>query len=186
MWTYLSTLGLWAVGIAIETTGVRIGSAGNVLPAAVAKLLGDLSLLFALGVYARHVILHAQGLLPTCKRRRAKEKPARNSKTVSPTAAEANAEETAAAGKPRTDLQPHIPFRSASDDPEEDSQTETDDGPSQTMRQIDEAASHASSEQRRRIDSAHDAVPSDDSHGKLSKAERKRLRKLKAQEEQGW
>ena len=78
------SLGTWIVddrpGGANDRCQIRL--LGNSLPAEIAKLLGHLSLLFGLSLYARHVILHAQGLLPARKRKAAKEKLAREGKTA--------------------------------------------------------------------------------------------------------
>lgn len=178
MWAYLSALGLWTIGLAVQMTGVRFGSLGNALPAEIAKLLGHLSLLFGLSLYARHVVLHAQGLLPARKRKAAKEKPAREGKT----AATANANSAAtdaqpqssAPAKSKTDLHPHISLSPTRPAPVEDEDSESDEESS--ARETDNGRN------------GNDDADSDDDgqNRKLSKAERKRLRKLKAQEEQGW
>ena len=187
MTAYLSAVALWICGLLIQITGVRLGLATSGLPAEIAKLLGHLSLLLGLSIYARHVILHAQGLLPTRKRRNAKEKP------VSPVSSKA-----------RTDLQPHV--MASSQTRVTDKVRRRPKKKSELCRHIsiatriartatavqqateneqDEQASEASVDDR-------DSDPNLDSdqdggqNGKLSKAERKRLRKLKAQDEQGW
>jgi hypothetical protein len=175
---YLSALGFWTIGLAIQMSGVNLGSLGNVLPAEIARLLGHLSLLLGLSIYARHVILHAQGLLPARKRKAAKEKPAREAKT----AATANANSAATASpiqspvpaKTKTDLHPHISLSPTRPARVEDEDTESDE----------ESSSRETDSGR----GGNDNTDSDDDgqNRKLSKAERKRLRKLKAQEEQGW
>jgi hypothetical protein len=175
---YLSALGFWTIGLAIQMSGVNLGSLGNVLPAEIARLLGHLSLLLGLSIYARHVILHAQGLLPARKRKAAKEKPAREAKT----AATANANSAATASpiqspvpaKTKTDLHPHISLSPPRQARVEDEDTESDE----------ESSSRETDSGR----GGNDNTASDDDgqNRKLSKAERKRLRKLKAQEEQGW
>ncbi len=177
MWAYLSALGLWTIGLATQMSGVRFGSLGNLLPAEISKLLGHLSLLFGLSLYARHVILHAQGLLAARKRKAAKEKPAREGKTAATANANSAADspsQTPAPAKTKTDLHPHISLNSTRSAPVEDEDTDSDEESS-----------------ARGTDSGgygnDDAEIGDDSQNrKLSKAERKRLRKLKAQEEQGW
>ena len=123
MWVYLSAIGLWAIGVLIETTGVRLGTLGAVLPAEVANLLGDLLLLFGLGVYARHVILHAQGLLPT-KKRRGKEKPGRDAKSPA-----TGAVQTAGIGNRHTGLQPHAAFQPVDDEEAEGREPEDEPSP---------------------------------------------------------
>lgn len=180
MWSYLSALALWTIGILVQITGLRLGSLPSELPAEVVKLLGHLSLLFGLGVYARHVILHAQGLLPTRKRRGGKDKPA------------------AAPAKVKTDLQPHIslPLPSAdaaeTENPEERSvpsdrpSAAVKPSPQERYAALVQETSDISADDEREVDS--DADPTDQSgdNRKLSKAERKRLRKQRAREEQGW
>ena len=160
--TYLAALGCWAGGLALALSGVSVGKLGSVVPTEVCKLLGHLLLLSSLVLYARHVILHSQGLLPN-RKKLAKEKARREAKLAAEkAAAEASGSATridaahATPTQPRTDLQPHIKpaaqlSYSSSDDDDED---EVDDDSSQRNR-------------------------------KLSKAERKRLRQLKAQE-RGW
>ena len=178
MSAYLSALGLWVIGLAIQMSGVKLGSLGNSLPAEIAKLLGQLSLLLGLSLYARHVILHAQGLLPARKRKAAKEKPAREGKTAATananSAATDSPTQTSAPAKTKTDLHPHISLSPTRPAPVEDEDTEGDE--QYSAREADSG----------RNGSDDTDTDDDGQNRKLSKAERKRLRKLKAQEEQGW
>ena len=179
MWSYLSAIGLWATGIAIQTSGVRPGAIGNVLASGVAGFVGQLTLLFALGVYARHVMLHAQGLLPAastqlevrsqCKitvRRERRGRSIRSGPACSASAGESTDGESAI--EPETRSQFH--------------------GSSIAKPAMNVSASSGSSLDDSDADSksADEADQLDGSDRKLSKAERKRLRKLQAQQEQGW
>jgi len=158
---YLAALGCWAGGVALALSGLSLGRLGSVVPAEVCKLLGDLLLLSSLVLFARHVILHSQGLLPN-RKKLAKEKARREAKAAADKAAgnlpNGVARVDAAHGpvtstQPRSDLQPHIkPAAARQADDDEADDDEGDDS------------------QRNR---------------KLSKADRKRLRQLKAQE-RGW
>jgi hypothetical protein len=177
---YLSALALWICGIVIEMTGIRLGTTSSVLPVEIAKLLGHLSLLLGLSIYARHVILHAQGLLPARKRRSSKEKPAAPS-----------------ANKTRTDLQPHVALRPSPIEPAEDTERVEQSAPLSRrdghagMPPVDdtereERRSGDTSAGGRDSDADAESEEGSDQNRKLSKAERKRLRKLRAKEEQGW
>jgi hypothetical protein len=183
MSAYLSALALWICGLVIQMTGVKCGSLGNLLPTEIAKLLGHLSLLLGLAIYARHVILHAQGLLPARKRKANKEKPARDGKSAAAVGAYGNddavATETPASSptpaKTRTDLHPHVALSPARPAPVDDEDTGRDE----------ESSANETDDSRYGNDDA-DTDENGGQNRKLSKAERKRLRKLKAQEEQGW
>ena len=159
MSAYLAALGCWAGGLALALSGASVGKLGSVVPGEVCKLLGHLLLLSSLVLYARHVILHSQGLLPN-RKKLAKEKARREAKLAAEkAAAEASGNtsrvDAAHAGgvQPRTDLQPHIKPAAQSSSADDDEEDDDED-----------------SSQRNR---------------KLSKSERKRLRQLKAQE-RGW
>jgi hypothetical protein len=183
MTAYLSAIVFWTCGIVIQLTGVRLGAASNALPAEVAKLLGHLSLLLGVSMYARHVILHAQGLLPSRKRRpnANKEKQA-----------------TAAPSKTRTDLQPHVDLRAMASDPAENDEPESEppsaSNTSNSRRDVrptplpttQTEQDEQDSGDGRDIESNSEPESDGGDNRKLSKAERKRLRKLKAQHEQGW
>ena len=173
-------------------SGAGFGTLGAVLPAEVANLLGDLLLLFGLGMYARHVILHAQGLLPSKKRRNNKDKLGRDAK--SPTA---SAGQTAGNGNHRAGLQPHASFRRTGDEDSEEPEPEEQpvararierQGTAQPSNSATPPAVRPSSDAANRSGGASpdEADESDDHNRKLSKAEGKRLRKLRAQQEQGW
>lgn len=188
MTAYLAAIGLWICGVAIQTTDIRLGAAGNVLPSEVTKLLGHLSLLLGLSIYARHVILHAQGLLPSRKRRGRKEKPA-----------------SATGSKSKTDLQPHVAPAIAPEQAQANSDADEPAGlrtrrdpPAATPPAAHFAASLEVKSKQSSDDRSDDpdldanAEPdgetddNSDQDRKLSKAERKRLRKQKARDEQGW
>ncbi len=155
---YLIAIAAWGAGIAIELTGIRVGTFGSALPAEVGKLLGHLLLLLGLGLYARHVILHAQGMLPGGKQAKAKAK--RDAKAAAGAAANVAKIDAAhsTSGQPRTDLQPHIPTAPAKHGA---AKPDSDDD-----------------------DSAYDDDEDDDynSGRTIDKAERKRLRRLKAEQ----
>jgi hypothetical protein len=160
----------WCAGLTLQFGHVQIAGAPMALLSETAKLVGHLLLLLGMTLYARHVILHAQGLLPARKpKQRAAKKESRkadaaDSKAVNDSAAgKAAAASTSTAADKRTDVpakssvpQPHFATQhsaklSANDEDDEDL---SDD------------------------DSADD---DDAGNGqrRLSKAERRRLRKQK-------
>lgn len=167
MWAYLSAIAFWACGIGLDLAEIRLKGPSRLPPGEIAKLLGHLSLLLGLSVYARHVILHAQGLLPSRKRRSGKGKSA-----------------AASPAKTKTDLKPHVAFRPAAGEVVEDSTATRSVSPNRPALQP-----LAPPDEIEQDEEPSDDTDADDNSGdnrKLSKAERKRLRKLKAREEQGW
>jgi hypothetical protein len=162
--TYGAALACWSAGLAIGLSGAKFGSLGAVMPAEVCKLLGHLLLVASLALYARHILLHVQGLLPQRKSKAAKEKARRETKTLVDAAGNTlkiDAAHTAAnSAASRTDLKPHsVPS-------------------SQSAR----AAVSSDADESDDLDDEED----NQTRGrKLSKAERRKMRRAKT-EERDW
>jgi hypothetical protein len=160
----------WCGGIAVQLSGK---SAANISPTLVAetlKLSGHLLLLLGVVLYARHVILHAQGLLPSRDAKRRKERAKKDAAETATKAATTSSmtrvdgpHKQLGTGEKRTDqpagaanITPHSPVSGQQSNSYSDDDSDYDDDYDDIGR-----------------------------NRKLSKAERKRLRKQKA-EERGW
>ena len=104
--TLLATLA-WIAGIGLQLGGARLSGFPVALLCETSKLLGNLLLLLGVTLYARHVILHAQGLLPNREAKPRRTKKA-NKKEAEPgpeeTGGASAASKLAHAGEKRTDL----------------------------------------------------------------------------------
>ncbi len=159
----------WCGGLAVQLTGK---SAANISPTLVAetlKLSGHLLLLLGVVLYARHVILHAQGLLPSRDAKRRKERAKKE-------ASQALAKAAATSSNTRIDPS-HNTIGGG------DKRTDQQSGGANVT-----PHSHLASQQSESYSDDDSDYDDDDDGGrnrKLSKAERKRLRKQKS-EERGW
>lgn len=114
----IAVMALWSTALATNY-GLPFGTAHDALIAAGCRLAGQVTLLLSIGVYARYVLLDAEGLLPTREEKTKKEKPAKKSKESAKASSgsdEATSEKKATRVEPahqsaakRTDLQPHAP-----------------------------------------------------------------------------
>jgi hypothetical protein len=165
---YSAALGCWCLGLAIGLSGTRFGALGSVVPAEFCKLLGHLLLLSSLVIYSRHILLHVQGLLPQRKSKAAKEKARRETKTLVDAAGNTlkidAAHHSAGSTASRTDLKPHVSPNNSS------------------ARVSDQAAKIAGADDSDEYDDEDDAQQRG---RKLSKAERRKMRRAKA-EERDW
>jgi hypothetical protein len=158
----------WCGGLAVQLSGKSAANISPTLAAEMLKLSGHLLLLLGVVLYARHVILHAQGLLPSRDSKRRKD---RAKKETTETAQKA----TTTTSTTRIDAQHNLA------------------GDKRTSQAMNGATatphSHLSSQQANSYDDDDSDYDDDDDdtgrNRKLSKAERKRLRKQKA-EERGW
>ncbi|HKD37191.1 MAG TPA: hypothetical protein VKB78_10330, partial [Pirellulales bacterium] len=162
----------WCGGLAVQLSGKSLTNISPTLVAETLKLSGHFLLLLGVVLYARHVILHAQGLLPSRDAKRRKERAKKE-------AAEPASKSPVAGSGTRIDP-PHNPVGVGNKHAHP-----TTGGT--TMTPHSQVSSQQSGSYREDDDSDYD--DDDDDIGgrnrKLSKAERKRLRKQKA-EERGW
>jgi len=171
---------LWVVGLAIDYGWFPAVPAQQSTIAAIGcRFLGQITLLLGIGIYARHVLLDAEGLLkqPPAKPRREKPKKVKVEKqsAAASTATNASAKESRRIDPPH---KPAVPSSqqatsawSANHPAQNRSATRDDDEDDDSNRYEKRQRNYASYG-----DDEHD----DDSDGdnrKLSKAERKRLRK---------
>jgi hypothetical protein len=165
--TIALALAAWSAGLAFQLTGGSLAGIPAALIAETFKLCGHLLLLLGVALYARHVILHAQGLLPSGDQKRRKERAKKEAKAASGDSSVARVDQAhnlLGAGDKRSDLaahsgatatpHSHLSSQSSGSDRDDDSDYDDEDDPN-------------------------------DRNRKLTKAERKRLRKQKS-EERGW
>jgi hypothetical protein len=176
----IMALSLWTVALVIDFDWLAVGQNANLI-AIGCRLVGQFTLLMSIAVYARYVLLDAEGLITLREPKPKREKPAKKAKEASKSSdGEESGKSTRidSAHKPtdkRTDLQSSTasssfaPNRSPTVD-----EDETDDD--------DRSDSRRSSYNRH--DDEEDDVDSSSGGRKLSKAERKRLRRMKRQQEQ--
>ncbi len=177
---------LWTTSTATDhgliTVGPQIG-----LVTIGCKLFGDLTLLLAIGTYARFVLLDAEGLIEVRMPKPPREKPVKKAKASKASsdvedAAEEKSVRIDAAQKPlekRTDLQ-SVSAKgegSASVGQNRNPVRRFDDDEADSDRFVSLGAN------QNRYTDDHDEYDSSGGDRKLSKAERKRLRRLKRQEE---
>jgi hypothetical protein len=166
----ICVIGLWSAAMAIEYGWLPIHQDGALI-AAGCRLLGQVTLLFAIGIYARHVLLDAEGLLKLRERKPVREK-AKKAKAIFTASAAESSKQTRSdlshkTSETRSGLQSYVQAavnRNASSN----------------------VSSSGSSHSASRDDDDDDRYSGyedddDDSSGygnrKLSKAERKRMRK---------
>ena len=153
-------LALWSAGVAFQLNALQMGGVPIGLAAETLKLTGHLMLLLGVTLYARHVVLHAQGLLPTRNQKPRKERTKKEAKpAVSAQAAklEESQKTSPSMNKPHGSGNspvptPHVSFAASTADPDLGDDLSDDDDDSDTRNR------------------------------KLTKAERKRLRKQKSAE----
>jgi hypothetical protein len=165
----LLALGSWSTSLAIQFAGARLPGIPTVLVVGTLKLFGHLLLLLGVTLYARHVILHAQGLLPTRDQKPRKERAKKDAKT-----APSSAPQIAKIDGPH------------SSGPSGDKRTDHSTGSAVAATPHSHLAA-ATFVNSTSDDDASDfeEMDSEDRNRKLSKADRKRLRKQKSAE-RGW
>ncbi|HEV3418237.1 MAG TPA: hypothetical protein VG056_15535 [Pirellulales bacterium] len=167
--TIMLALSSWSAALALQFAGARFPGLPSVLVVETLKLFGHLLLLFGVVLYARHVILHAQGLLPTRDQKPRKERAKKDAKTAASSAVQIAKIDGPHSSGPSGDKR---------------SDHSTGSAPAATPHSHLAAATFVNSTSD--DDSLDDnETDSDDRDRKLSKAERKRLRKQKS-EERGW
>ena len=164
--TIALALAAWCAGLAVQLSGASLSKIPTALVAETLKLSGHFLLLLGVTLYARHVILHAQGLLPSRDQKRRKDRAKKDAKAAASGdssltrvdqahnllgAGDKRSDQTAHSGTAAT---PHSHLASQSSDSDDDSDYDDEDDATGRNR-------------------------------KLTKAERKRLRKQKS-EERGW
>ncbi len=180
--------GLWSASLAIEFGWIPVREYGAVI-ATGCRLAGQVTLLASIAVYARHVLLDAEGLLKIRQQKAKKENPVRKAKAAetqsstvsSSSAAQSYRTDTAhKAAEKRTDLQPGAPSRGTSG--YATSASSTGSSLSSNRNQNDD-------EEDDRY-SGYEDEDDDSTYGnrKLSKAERKKIRKQmrRQQREEGY
>ena len=165
--TIVLAVASWCAGLTIQLAAAQLTNIPAALVAETLKLFGHLLLLTGVTLYARHVILHAQGLLST---REQKPRKVRAKKEAKPAAASNGAQVA------RID-----PAHPATNGGDKRIHAADATKPAVTPHSHLAAASSAAD----RDDDLSDDDESNDRNRKLTKADRKRLRKQKS-EERGW
>lgn len=159
-------LGLWAAGITVQLASPPMSGISPALVAETLKLCGHLLLLTGVTVYARYVILHAQGLLPSRDGKRRKDR----AKKVKPAANDLPADSsTSSDSSSSTRIDPpHKPLGHGDKRPDAATHSSS----------VATPHSHLSSQSSDDDDDLDD----DDSgrNRKLSKAERRKMRKSRS------
>jgi hypothetical protein len=175
---------LWVAALAIDYGWFPAIAPRHAATAAIGcRLLGQIALLLGVGVYARHVLLDAEGLLTHRPSKPRREKPVKKPKAEkqSPTQSAPAAESARKTGRVDPPHKPAVPVSQQA-------------GPVRSRDRV--GASRSASDEEDETDSRHENRRSsyadygddedDDSYGdnhKLSKAERKRLRKQMRRQE---
>lgn len=158
-------VGLWCAGLFVQFARPTIAAISPAVVAETLKLAGHLLLLAGVTLYARHVILHAQGLLPSNDSKRRKNRAKKEVKAAANDLSSASKGNSSA-----TRIDPaHKLLGSGDKRPESATHAAT-------------PHSHLSSQSS---DDDYDNEDDDGRNRKLSKAERRKLRKQKS-EERGW
>jgi hypothetical protein len=174
MFAYLTVAACWLAALCVELELVAFGAHAT-LVAAGCRLVGQITLLFATCIYARHVLLDAEGLITIrpLKPKREKKKKVREAK--------AESDSGDSDKKLRVDASHKSPPKQT--DLQTTSYVTSNSFPANrsTSRNEDDSDDEDRSQNRRGSQSRYDEEEDDDSSSsgnrKLSKAERKRLRK---------
>ncbi len=163
----LSAMIAWIVALTMELGKLQLPGVPAPVVCETAKLLGHLLLLFGVTQYARHVILHAQGLLPVKQpKQRAAKKETKHDARSAGTAAGTSPDEAVPAKSASADKRTDLPTTSATPHPHFSS------GHAAKPAAIDDDESAD--------DTADDEDDDDQGQRRLTKADRKRLRKKKS------
>jgi hypothetical protein len=165
-------LGLWAAGITVQLASPPMSEISPALVSETLKLCGHLLLLAGVTVYARYVILHAQGLLPSRDAKRRKDRAKKET-------------------KPATN---DLPAVAAKSDSSASTRIDPAHKPPAAANKRSEAATHTSSvatphshlaSQSSDDDDDDDLDDDETGRRKLSKAERRKMRKQRP-EDRDW
>jgi hypothetical protein len=154
---FAATFALWTAALAIDYGWLPLHN-NAALAAIGCRLFGQVMLLLAIGVYGRHVLLDAEGLLRHREPKPAREKPKK--KVDKPAAASSRNDAAHSVADRRSDLQPHA-------------------RPGERANVTSASSSASGYSSANDEDEERYSQYDDDDYGdrKLSKAERKRLRK---------
>lgn len=181
---------LWTAALAIDCRWINYGAHAPLIAAA-GRLIGQVTLLLSIGLYARHVLFDAEGLLPQRepKPAREKKKKQRSSDDDTETGRSTKIDTAHKTSDKRTDLQPHTSVNQpANRGPlagrvaSVSSSNSATAAANRSRVEDDEEDDRDSSRRNRDYDEEED----EDYNGggrKLSRAERKRLRKLQRQQQ---
>lgn len=194
MFNLVFTFALWGAALAIDYAWIPSGEHRS-LVAASCRLAGQAMLIFSIGLYARHVLLDAEGLLPERQVKPQREKRVKktkvsnqicddseNGKSLKVDSAHKNSDK-------RTDLQPHTPVSQPSNRGPLASRVAS--AASTNAASASSASSRSSRYDDDEIEDDNARRPligddddDDDSNGgrKMSRAERKKLRKMQRQQ----
>jgi hypothetical protein len=183
---------LWNVALAVDCEWINYGAHASLIAAA-GRLIGQVTLLLSIGLYARHVLFDAEGLLPQRELKPPREKKVKKQKSGENDAETGRSTKIDTAHKTsdkRTDLQPHTsvaqpigrgPLAGRVASVSSSSATTSSANSNRSRVEEDEEDDRDSSHHNRDYDEEDD----DDYNGggrKLSRAERKRLRKMQRQQ----
>jgi hypothetical protein len=175
---------LWVVGLAIDYGWFPAIPLRHAATAAIGcRLLGQITLLLGIGVYARHVLLDAEGLLTHRPSRPRREKPAKKPKAEKQSATQTAPAAESAKKTSRVDP-PHKPAVPVSQ--QAGPVWSRDRAAANRSADDDEGETDSRHDNRRSSYASYGDDEDDDSYGdnrKLSKAERKRLRKQMRRQE---
>ncbi len=157
----VSVIALWTAALAIEYGWLPIHENGELI-AAGCRLLGQLSLLSAIGVYARHVLLDAEGLLKVRAPKIKKEKP----KKAASSSSSSTSTRSDLSHKPASGLQSYV-----------QAAVNRNSGSGSSSRSYSSNRTEEDDEERYSGYEDEDDNNSGYGNRKLSKAERKRMRK---------
>ena len=104
---FVSVIALWTAALAIEYGWLPIHDNAELI-AAGCRLLGQLSLLSAIGVYGRHVLLDAEGLLKVRAPKIKKEKPKKTASSSSSSSDSSRTTRNDLSHKPSGGLQSYV------------------------------------------------------------------------------
>jgi hypothetical protein len=180
---------LWPAGLAISY-GWLYGPEHGAIIAAGCRLIGQVTLLLAIGVYSRHVLFDVEGLLAVREEKPKKEKPKKKSKETAKASSSSDDDEDAeskstrvesahqSSGK-RTDLQPHAPAASSAKSYASygGSSSGGSSSGNRSSRVEDDEDDDRYNSRSSYDDDEEEGEEDWESSEKLSKAERKRIRK---------
>ncbi len=179
MFSFISALSMWVVALAIGNNWLTVGQHANLIEIG-CRLVGQLTLLMSVVVYARHVLLDAEGLITIREPKPKREKPAKRPKETSKSPDGDESSKSTRIDSAHKTIEKRTDLQSPSKLP-----TATSFAANRSSG-IDEDDDNYDDNRRssyNRHDDEHDEDGSSSAGRKLSKAERKRLRKMKRQQE---
>jgi hypothetical protein len=182
---------LWTAALAIDCKWINYGAHAPLIAAA-GRLIGQVTLLLSIGLYARHVLFDAEGLLPQREPKPPREKKVKKQKSNgdeegSETGKSTKFDSAHKSSDKRTDLQPHTSApQPANRGPLSGRVASVSSSSSSTVSnrsRVEEDDDDDRDTSRRNRD--YDDGDDDDDNGggrKMSRAERKKLRKMQRQQ----